>query len=746
MNFAFGPLKKLKLSHRLTLLALGISVAASVAVGFLAVRQSKLAMLEAEDMTLTGLRDARKNGVERYFDTIDRQIANFANNRMIGEATVAFTEQFHNLPQEVGLETGPGSKVEQSLKAFFNNEYRPRLEASGIDWKGADAYMPQSPAARIAQYMYISDNPNPTGSKVDLDRSGVEASYNEFHEKYHPVVRQFLESFGYYDIFLFDLEGNLVYSVFKETDYATNFLNGPYKDSNFGTVYRAALQKSNSTDTVIEDFEPYTPSYGAPASFTGAPIVLDGVKVGVVVFQMPIDTINEVVSSDPGLGETGQMYLVGSDGLMRTDSRFADESTILSVTVRNDAIHAIEQGQSGVGQFEGMAGEAAMIAYTPLELKGLDWGLCAEVSMAEVLAPIDALRSQIMIAGLIVGSVLSILGLLFATSITRPVHKIVEATKAIAGGDLRERLQLNRQDELGDLADSVNLMTDDLASLLSQVTATSNEVASAAIQMAASSEEVSHGMSSQQSQTQRVSAAIEEMSASVAEVASKAAQAASIAEEAGEQAREGGTVVGGAVEGMNAISAQVNESASAVKQLGQRGEEIGAVIAVINDIADQTNLLALNAAIEAARAGEHGRGFAVVADEVRKLAERTTKATEEVAQSIRAIQNETGHAVECMELGCTKVDEGVGLAASAGESLGKIVQSSQQVADMIRSIAAAASQQDTASAEIAHSVESIDAVTSETAQGVQQAAAAASSMSARATELQDLVNRFKLKE
>ncbi len=195
---------------------------------------------------------------------------------------------------------------------------------------------------------------------------------------------------------------------------------------------------------------------------------------------------------------------------------------------------------------------------------------------------------------------------------------------------------------------------------------------------------------------------------------------------------------------MESIASDVSKSSQAVTSLGKKGEQIGQIIEVINDIAEQTNLLALNAAIEAARAGEHGRGFAVVADEVRKLAERTTTATEEVARSIKEIQSETDGAVRTIEAGSQRVAKGVELANSAGEALSQIVATSQTVAGMVQSIAAAAEQQSAASEQISRSIEQINAVTLESTQGATQAAQAASQLSQQAETLQALVGRFKV--
>jgi methyl-accepting chemotaxis protein len=330
--------------------------------------------------------------------------------------------------------------------------------------------------------------------------------------------------------------------------------------------------------------------------------------------------------------------------------------------------------------------------------------------------------------------------------VTKPIASVVAVVQDIAQGegDLTKRLNLKRSDEIGKLGHWFDEFLNNIHSIISQVSGATTEVSAAATEIAASSEQMAHGLEHQRTQTSQVSAAVEEMSGSVREVASKSDEAVNIVRTSAEDAQQGGEIVGRTVGEMHSISNQVNASAQAVRELGAKSEAIGEIISVINDIADQTNLLALNAAIEAARAGEHGRGFAVVADEVRKLAERTTTATEEVAKSIREIQSETEKAVGEITTSTSQVDEGVKLATSAGEALQRIVAGSEQLRAAVESISAAAAQQANASDEIARSTEAINSVTGESAQGAGQAAQAATQLSHAAEGLQNLVNRFKL--
>lgn len=336
--------------------------------------------------------------------------------------------------------------------------------------------------------------------------------------------------------------------------------------------------------------------------------------------------------------------------------------------------------------------------------------------------------------------------LIVMRSILGPLRVIIQQLRSIAEGeaDLTQQADQDRRDEIGELAGWFNTFVRRVHDVIVDVARSTNEVAAAASRIASSSEQMSQSTDEQSTQIMQISSAIEEMSASVVEVARKAADASTCATASGQSAEQGGTIVKGTIDGMQGIDRAVSESAACVQKLGDRGDQIGEVITVINDIADQTNLLALNAAIEAARAGEAGRGFAVVADEVRKLADRTTKATEEIADSIRSIQEETGQAVERMTAGQEQVQGGVAKAIEAGESLHQIVGSAQEVATMIQSIAAASEQQSAASEEVARCIQQIANITNENGTGVCDAASAAAELSERSESLAQLVGQFKV--
>lgn len=360
----------------------------------------------------------------------------------------------------------------------------------------------------------------------------------------------------------------------------------------------------------------------------------------------------------------------------------------------------------------------------------------------------EARANNIILTFISIAVVAALLGVVMSIFLARiiatPLAILSEATEKMADGDLTQNINLDRSDEIGIMGKAFNDMAVNLNKVMTKIKDSADQLASSSEEISAASEEMAAGAENQTKQTDQVATAVEEMSATVLQVAKNSNDASESARKAADVAKTGGEVVSQAIGGMNRISASVMESARTIEALGKSSDEIGEIIAVIDDIADQTNLLALNAAIEAARAGEQGRGFAVVADEVRKLAERTTKATKEIASMIKSIQGDTDGAVKSMSAGTEEVEKGVSLVNEAGGSLDQIVEVVASVTDMIQQIATAAEEQSAAAEEISTNVESVATITKETATGANQSSVATQELTRLASDLQQMVGEFRL--
>jgi len=324
-------------------------------------------------------------------------------------------------------------------------------------------------------------------------------------------------------------------------------------------------------------------------------------------------------------------------------------------------------------------------------------------------------------------------------------QKILSSMEKIASGDLTVNLEPEGKNELIDsLFLSINKTTDNLRNTILQIYTAVDSTINVSTQIAASVEEMGAGAEEQNSQTQSIATSMEQMTKTIIETTGSTNSAANSANESGQLAEEGGKVVNETVEGIEKIATIVQKASDKIIELGNNSDKIGEIVQVINEIAEQTNLLALNAAIEAARAGEHGRGFAVVADEVRKLSERTSGATQEIANMIEQIQSDTQYAVTSINEGNEEVQKGKELAQKAGNAIGDIVSTTNKVVDEITQVATASEEQSATSEHISQNIEMINNVASETLVGIQQVASATSELNEMTDNLQNIISQFNV--
>jgi len=450
----------MRIQGKLTILSLVFGVVPLLIATLAAFLSASDALHDSGYDRLQSIRDAKKQQIEQYFTQIHDQVLTFSNSTMIQDAAKGFVQGFDRYLAQTG-DTGVTSQGR--LAAYYRDSFGARYQAENGDAPPLDALIPSDPTVLALQQAYIADNPHPLGEKENLDRAPDPSDYARTHARYHPAIRQYLKKFGYYDIFIADARtGHIVYSVFKELDYATSLRTGPYKDTNFARAFRRAADADRPGIVVLEDFEPYTPSYEAPASFIASPIYSNGEKVAVLLFQMPVDRISQVLDQRTGMGESGEVYLVGRDRLMRSNSRFDEESTILQRKVDTEGVNAALAGTTATAVFDDYRGVPVMSAYAPVSIDGVDWVILAELDEAEALASVTRLGLLMLGLTVVTAALVAGMAMVFAHRMARPITQAAGIARNITQGSLDNPVSARGNDELADLLRALDEMQQDL--------------------------------------------------------------------------------------------------------------------------------------------------------------------------------------------------------------------------------------------------------------------------------------------
>jgi class 3 adenylate cyclase len=494
-------LDRLSIKSKLIVMLLTVSSCSILVTAYLGYQSGQVNLTDRVFSQLTSVRASKAYQIESYFKTIRNHIQTLSESPTTIEAIRDLSRAYSEL-EETELPT----EFEERLTAYYQDLFLPRLSIAEKGSPVLDAFLPQTQVARYLQYHYIAANPNPVGKKHFLDSAKDNSEYSSLHSRYHPIFRNIIEKFGYYDLFLIDPQGTIVYTVYKETDFTSNLTDGAYDESNLARLVAAVRQAKQRDYAEIIDFKAYAPSYGAPAAFIAAPIFDRSDFIGVLAVQLPVNEINNVMTGNrkwqqDGLGKTGETYLVGRDYLMRSVSRFltekpteyrqklrslgVDESTlkrieqydtsILETRVQTEATQKALMGKQGTQIIRDYRGISVLSSYAPLKIDGLEWAILSEIDLAEAYAPTYSFGRQVLISATLLMLLVTLLAMVMAYLFVKPIERLIASARRVAAGHLEPIAKLETGDEFGELAKSFNAVVRNLRERTESIAAKNRE-------------------------------------------------------------------------------------------------------------------------------------------------------------------------------------------------------------------------------------------------------------------------------
>jgi methyl-accepting chemotaxis protein len=815
------------------------------------------ALTQAAQSHIISIRDTKKAQVEEFFRLIINQLQVYANARTTIDAMKAFREAYPKFKDEAALHTDlvtttdtevegppapmtlPVAEFKQALEDYYTNDFAQEYGNLNVnEAPDMTATLDQLNENSLAlQYYYIANNPNPLGTKEEYFAATDASSYTQLHRNYHPYLHDIQRRFQFEDIYLVDSEsGNIIYSVIKQIDFATSLINGPYAKTGIGQVFEQANRALHS-DFAAVDFAPYLPSYDGQMAFVGTPIYDGEQRLGVLIFQLAIDPINDIMTYDRAWrldesGRTGETYIVAADGTMRNDSRmlvedkegyiFAVEQAGLSEEVISNielkdtsvGLQKVDSpgtrnafsGVTGFDLYEDYRGQFVLSAFAPINVRGLQWAIFSNLQEDESLERLEALTLEITkstfpiaIGVLIFGG---IAGFFIFGRIAAPISHLEATVTRVAQGDFTARASIKTGDELetlsnafngllddrlsalakaekenemlnnsiiellkasfqlsqrdltvqvpvtedvtGPLADAINQMATETSKVLLNVRRISDDVENASNQVKVQGDNVCKVADAERAVVDTTMAELSAAAEAMHKIAEVAQSCNEIASQATRSTQTALATVTSTVEGMGEIRETIHETEKRIKRLGERSQEISSIVDIINNIAERTHVLALNASMQAAAAGEAGRGFSVVADEVQRLAESSRNATSQISALVKNIQVETNDTIATMDKTIGQVVEGSRLAERAGEQMKETQNTTANLVQVVEQIAMASRQQAQISNELRERAKTIQLSTHETAKQLEEQTGQTDRLVEYSKQLIESIRVFKL--
>lgn len=769
---------RIRLILGMTLTVLFALVVTSVVITLLTANNVSQYSKQRYQQELTAKLNLISDQVSDRFSFYSRQIEQMAGQTAILEAADAFIFDFNNyLDQNRNDEATSRAAVKQ----YYETEFVPRLANAEQAKVGSSPYWGDlSETAIYMQYSFIANNPNDVGSKDELAnaRDWDRTAYAFEHRNRHGDFRSFLKQFGYYDVFLVDAESqNIVYSVYKEIDFATSLETGPFRDSGIAEAFRGALQLPPG-ESYMTEFEPYAPSYFAPASFMSSPIYDDDKLKAVLIFQLPLDAIESIMTRDGqwqeyGFGETGEALLVGRDRTLRTGFRQAIESpdefyqemnsidpelsdqmqdhstTVTYLPMELESVDRAFNGEQGFMVEPGIFGRDQYTAYKPFSFKGINWALISTNEASETDQQVDDLLASMAglsgLATVIMVFVSAVIAVIIANLLVRPLSRLAQRFKALTSeeADLTTRVDAAGIPEIDQITHHFNQFIEQIQQIVVNVKQSSKKMFEASTHLNEATETSSKLSQDQLRESTQATDYVQQFTVEFDRVAERGTEASEQTELARKSANSSSAQSSDASDTISELVREITRSSDALGNVEAEVASINEVLMQITAIADQTNLLALNAAIEAARAGDSGRGFAVVADEVRGLAQRTQESTVQIREKTETLNNVVAEAVNSMSVAKQGGEQGLSLVESVTGSIRSLDEAVQHLAEINEDIARSAQEQKGTAHSVSQNVAVVKTASEELSDASTKVASSAAELSELAVHLRDDVERFQ---